>query len=195
MAAAAASKVFLTMHGVERDDVAGHVEFLQKLLHRRDFVGLFLDLDMRQNQGRIGGKGTEHLLGLAVVEGVEAAAKRLAVERQRAGTGAVQVRRMFAKDLLHAARIEFAQDRSDRGVRGRPLPANPKSSVEPSSVYPDEGADAAIRVGPRNHRQDCKQQHIALLVAFAFGAPRVRNGSEKRQEPVERFHRDGLQRL
>jgi hypothetical protein len=70
------------MHGVERDDVAGNVEVFQKLLRRRDFVGFLVDLDMRQNQGRISGESAEYLLGPAVAKGVEAATKGLAVQRQ-----------------------------------------------------------------------------------------------------------------
>lgn len=171
MAAAAASKVFLTVHGVERDDVAGNVEFLQKLLRRRDFVGFFVDLDMRQNQGRIGGEGAEYLLGPAVAKGVEAAAKGLAVQSQHppAAASTVQVRSVLAKGFFHTAGIEFAQDRADRGVRWWPLPTDSERSVQPCPVNLDECADAAVRVGSRNHCQNRKQQHIPLLVALAFG--------------------------
>jgi hypothetical protein len=41
------------MHRVARDDMASQVEFLQQLLHGGDFVGLFVDLDMRQHQRRM----------------------------------------------------------------------------------------------------------------------------------------------
>ena len=170
------------MHGVERDDVAGNVEVFQELLRRRDFVGFLVDLDMRQNQGRIGGEGAEHLLGPAVAKGVEAAPQRLAVQRQRppAAASAVQVRRVLAKGFFHTGGIEFAQDRADRGVRRWPLPTDPERLVQPPPVNLDESADAAVRVGSRNHRQNRKQQHIALLVALAFGPSRIGNGGEKR---------------
>ena len=39
--------------------MAGQVEFLQQLLHGGDFVGLFVDLDMRQHQRRVDGERAE----------------------------------------------------------------------------------------------------------------------------------------
>ena len=60
-------------------------EFLQQLLHGGDFVGFFVDLDMRQHQPRIGGERAEHLPGFSIVEVVETALQRLAVERDDAG--------------------------------------------------------------------------------------------------------------
>ena len=60
-------------------------EFLQQLLHGGDFVGFFVDLDMRQHQPRIGGERAEHLPGFSIVEIVETALQRLAVERDDAG--------------------------------------------------------------------------------------------------------------
>ena len=64
--------------------MSGQVEFLQQLLHGGDFVGFFVDLDMRQHQRRIDGERAEHLPGLDVVEGVETGLERLAVERDDA---------------------------------------------------------------------------------------------------------------
>ena len=75
------------MHSVARDDMARHVEFLQQFLHGGDFVGLLVDLDMRQNQRRIDGERAEHLFCLGVVEVIEAALERLAIERHNTHTG------------------------------------------------------------------------------------------------------------
>ena len=38
------------MHGVASDDMSGHVEFGQQLLHGRDFVGFLIDFDVREHQ-------------------------------------------------------------------------------------------------------------------------------------------------
>jgi len=88
------------MHRVARDDMASQVEFLQQLLHGGDFVGLFVDLDMRQHQRRIDGERAEHLFCLDVVEVVETAPQRLAIERDDARAGIrrdkIQVGRMRA---------------------------------------------------------------------------------------------------
>ena len=69
------------MHCVARDDMARHVEFFQQLLHGRDFVGFFIDFDMRQHQRRVDCERAEHLFCLGVVEAIKAAFERLAVKR------------------------------------------------------------------------------------------------------------------
>jgi hypothetical protein len=72
------------VHGVASDDVSGHVEFLQQLLHGRNFVGFLIDFDVGERQGRIDRERAEHLFGFGVVEIVEAALQRFAVERDDA---------------------------------------------------------------------------------------------------------------
>ena len=82
------------MHRVARDDMTGHVEFLQQLFHGGDFVGFLVDLNMRQHERRIDGKRVEHLFRLDVIEVIETALERLAIERHdtRAGTQANEIR-------------------------------------------------------------------------------------------------------
>jgi hypothetical protein len=81
------------MHRIARDDMARHVEFFQQFLHGRDFVGFFVDVDMRQHQRRVDGERAEHLFCLGVVEAIETAFERLAIKRDnsRAGTRRVNV--------------------------------------------------------------------------------------------------------
>ena len=90
--------------------MSGHVEFLQQLLHGRDFVGFLIDFDVSKHQRRIDRERAEHLFGLGVVEIVEAALQRLAVERDDAGLGpngrAVEVGAVFAKRLLDIRGVE-----------------------------------------------------------------------------------------
>src|SRR5271156_581943 len=62
---------FLAMHGVNGDDIVFNIELLQQFLRRRYLVGFLVNFDMRQHQRRIGGKSTEDLSGLGIVEGVE----------------------------------------------------------------------------------------------------------------------------
>jgi len=48
----AASNVFLTVHGVGREDDAGQPEFADHLLRGGDFVALLVDLRMRQARAK-----------------------------------------------------------------------------------------------------------------------------------------------
>ena len=76
---------FLTVQRVERDDGAGgEAEFGKQRLGCRNFVGLHVDVDMCEQQRGIGGKRAQHLGGGAVTKVVEAAAQRLAVQRDGA---------------------------------------------------------------------------------------------------------------
>ena len=152
------------MHRVARDDMACHVEFLQQFLHGGDFIGLFVDLDMRQHQRGIDGERAEHLPCLGVVEAIETALERFAIERQEAcaGTrrGCVQVGGVFARDLFYFRRAQPLQNISDGGMSGRPSPAEPEGLVQFSPMNFDEGTDAAIRVGAARNRQNGKQQDV-----------------------------------
>ena len=52
-------KGFLRVHGVASDNASGNIEFGQQSLHGRNFVGLLIDLDVRERQRRIDGEGAE----------------------------------------------------------------------------------------------------------------------------------------
>src|SRR6516165_9153966 len=139
---------FLAMHGVERHDMARNIEFFQQFLHRRYFVGLFIDHDMRQHQRRIDGESTEYLPCFGIVEGVETALKRFAVKRQNACAGgrcaAVEVCRVLAKDPLDIRRVQPLQNITDRCVGGWPLPADLESFVQPFELNLDKRANTPV---------------------------------------------------
>jgi hypothetical protein len=90
--------------------MARQVEFLQQLLHGGDFVGLFVDLDVRQHQRRVDGERAEHLFCHDVVEVIETALERLAIERNDARVGApggeIQIGGVFAKGLFNIRRAQ-----------------------------------------------------------------------------------------
>ena len=69
------------------DDAALDAEFGQQPRCCRDLVGLLGDVDMGENEGRVGGERAQYLGGGAVVEMVEAAAQRLAIQRDAAWSG------------------------------------------------------------------------------------------------------------
>ena len=169
--------------------MAGQVEVLQQLLGGRDFVGFFVDIDMRQHQRGVDRERAEHLLGLGVVEAVEAAFERLAVERDNAHATSlrrqVELAGVFAKGLFNIRRFKALQNVADGGVRRRPFPADLEGLVELLPMHLDEGADAAIGVGAAHDRQDGKQQHVRQLIELALGAPRIGNPRQQREETFE----------
>ena len=155
----------MAMHGVAGDDLAGQVEFLHQLLHGGDLVGFFIDFDVGENQRGIDRERTEHLPCLGVVEVVETALQRLAVERDDASLRprgrAIQVGSVFAKDLFDLRRAEPVQDIADRRVNGRALPIDIEGFVQPLPVDVEVGAQTAIGICAPDHGENRKQQHVS----------------------------------
>jgi len=118
---------FLTVHGVERDDAVGNPEFAEQLLCGRDFVGLFLNIDMGQNQAGFDVKCVQQLGCLAVVEVVEASPQRLPVQRDAAprwiGCRIAQTSGVAAEHLFDSLWIKALEDIANSGMSGRTLPA------------------------------------------------------------------------
>src|SRR3954449_2722509 len=82
--ALAISNVFLTVHGVDGEDTAGQAERFDEGLDGWDLVRLLLDDFMGQDDPMIDGERAQHMRRLSVREGIEAAPKRLAVDRNEA---------------------------------------------------------------------------------------------------------------
>ena len=167
------------MHGVAGDDASGHLELPQQLLHGGDLVGFLVDFDVGEDERRIDCEGAEHLLGLGVVEVVETALERLAVERDDAGSDAsrllIEVGGVFAEHLLDIGGVEPLQDIADGRVRRRSLPLDLEGFVEPSAMRFHVGADASIRIGAAQDGEHGKQQHVRQLIDFTLRATRIRD--------------------
>ena len=180
------------MDCVAGDDTVRQVEVFQQLLCGWNFIGFFVDIDVSQYQCGVGRERAEHLLGLGVIEVVKATFERLAVERDNAHPANLrrQVERgcVFPKGLFNIRRLKPLQNVADGGVRGRPSPADLEGLVELLPMHLDEGADAPIGVGTAHDRQDGKQQHVPQLIELAFGAPRIGNPRQQREEMFERPH-------
>jgi len=144
--------------------MARQVEFLHQLLHGGDLVGFFIDFDVGENQRRIDRERTEYLPCLGVVEVVETALQRLAVERDDARPGVsrseIQVRGVFTEDLFDLGRAQPLQNIADRGMGRRSLPLDLEGFVQPLPMRLDVSADAAIGIGAAHHGEDGKQQHM-----------------------------------
>ena len=82
--ALAISNVFLTGHGVDREDAAGQAERFDQGLDGWDLVRLLADDFMSQDDPMIDGESAEHMRRLPVGEGIKAAPERLAVDRNEA---------------------------------------------------------------------------------------------------------------
>ena len=76
-----ARMLFLTMHGIDGDHGAGQRKRAKQGLHGRYFIGLFVAVEMRQHQSRVGSKGAEHVRGATVEKVVEASPQGLAIDR------------------------------------------------------------------------------------------------------------------
>ena len=186
-ASAATSKVFLAVQRVERDDGAGRrAEFGQQRLRRRDFVGLLGDVDMREQQGGVGGERAQHLDGGTLVEVVEAAAQGLAIKGDRAlargGARCLQQGGMAAEACLHRGRIEPLEDVPHGGVRGGAAPVQAEGGVQPVAMHVDEGDDAPARVATGHDGQDAEQQYKGQLVFLPLRPTRIRNLRQQIQQ-------------
>ena len=158
----------LTVHGVERDDAVGNPEFAEQLLCGRDFVGLFLNIDMGQNQAGFDVKCVQQLGCLAVVEVVEASPQRLPVQRDAAprwiGCRIAQTSGVAAEHLFDSLWIKALEDIANSGMSGRTLPAQTEGGVQPAAMHLDKGLDRAEGIATGDHGEDGEQQNIGQLV-------------------------------
>jgi len=182
----------LAAQGIEGDETRGQSEFGEQCLRRGDFVGLIVDLDMGEHQGGVGGQGAEDLGGGAVVEVVETATQRLAIQSNaalsRRDPGDLQPGGVAAEDALDCGWVEPSKDVADGGMGGRAAPAQSERPIEAATVDVDEGDDATVRVSAGHDGEDGKQQHIWQLVALALRPARIRNFLQQAQRRRERSH-------
>ena len=114
------------MHGIKGDDAVRDMEFAEQLLRGGDFVGLFRDIDVCQDETGFDVEGVQHLGRLAIGEIVEASSECLAVDRddtlRRIGCGVPQASGVLTKNLFDRLHIEALKDVSNRGMRRGPPP-------------------------------------------------------------------------
>jgi len=193
LAAAAASKYFLAVQRVERGDGAiSDAQFGQQRLSRRDLVGLFGDVDVGEHQRGVGSERAQHLRRGTVTELVEAAAQRLAIQRDaalsRCGARRLQQGGMTAEGRLHPGWVKPLENVADSGVRRRPLPCQTKRRVQLAPVDVDEGDTAAIRVAAGHDGEDGEQQHVGQLVELPLRPARIRDVRQHIQQRRKHSH-------
>src|SRR5579864_6191163 len=110
--------LFLTMHGIDSDNGAGQRERAKQSLHCRDFIGLFVAVEMRQYQSRVRGKGAEYVRCAAIEKVVEASPQGLSIDCHMTLTLAarrvIQHSGMAAERSFDRGGIELSQDATDR---------------------------------------------------------------------------------
>jgi len=140
-------------------------------LRRRDLLGRGADLLVGQDQGGIAGERAQHVRGGLVVQVVEAAPERLAVERDHArprGRRPVGQRPgMLAEGGLQLGRLERQEETAQRVHGRRSTEARAEHRVEALPVHADERQDAAVGGGARQHGEDREQQQVGQRVAPA----------------------------
>src|SRR4051812_6302828 len=150
--AAAMAKVFLAVQGVGGEQDAAQAQPLDQRLGRRDLVALG-DLLVGEDERRLAGERAEHLGGGLIVQVVEAAAQRLAVQRHdpppRRGGGAPEPLGVAAEGGLQLGRVERVQEGAQRVDGGGAAEAGAEGGGEPLAVHAEEKADAAGGGGGR----------------------------------------------
>src|SRR5215469_15857095 len=156
------------MHGIEGDNAVRDMEFAEQLLRGGDFVGLFRDIDVRQDETGLDVEGVQQLGCLAVGEIVEASSERLAIDRddpsRRIGNGAAQAGGVLAEDLLDGLGFKALENVSNRGMGGGTPPVQTEGSVQSAAVHVDEGHDGTIGIATGDDSKDREQQDMLQLV-------------------------------
>ena len=139
------------MHGVERDNAVGDLQFAEQLLGCGNLIGLCLDVDMRQDQAGFDVESVQNLGRLTIIEIVEASPECLPIERdgspRRIGSGVTQSGGMAAEHPFDVLRIETLKDVADRGMGGRTLPAQAEGGVQPATVHLNQGCSTLYTSG------------------------------------------------
>jgi hypothetical protein len=181
---AAAAKVFLPVQRVGGEQHAVHGQVVDQGLHCWNLVGRPGYFLMGKDQRGLSGKGAEDMRGGAIVQMVEAAAQRLAVERDdaplRRAIAPAQLPRVVAEGGLERGRIEHLKQVAQGVDGGRAAQSSTKDGVEPLTVDADEHENAAIRGRSAEHRQNREEQQVRQAVAPTLSAARIRNLFEGR---------------
>ena len=146
------------MHGIKGNDAVRDIEFAEQLLRGGDFVGLFLDIDVCQDETGFDVEGVQHLGRLAIGEIVEASSECLAVDRddasRRIGNGAAQTSGVLAENLLDRLGFKALEDISNRGMGWGTPPVQTEGGVQSAAVHFHEGHDGAVGIAAGDDRKN-----------------------------------------
>ena len=174
------------MQRVGGEEHTSEAEFRDQPRHGGNLVGCRRDLLVRQDQRSVAGKRAQHVCGRLIVQVVEAAAQRLAIQSDGApGLSAdpfVETMRVAPKGRFEIGRIEREEEIA-QGVDRRSAPeVRAEDRVQALTVHVDEGDDALVRGRPGEHRQHREQQQRGERIAPALRAARVTDLGERGEQ-------------
>ena len=180
------------MHGVRGNDAVRDIKFAEQLLRSGDFVGLFLNIDVCQDETGLDVEGVQHLGRLAIGEIVEAWSEFIAVDRddasRRIGNGAAQTSGVLAENLLDRLGFKALEDISNRGMGWGTPPVQTEGGVQSAAVHFDEGHDGAVGITAGDDSNDREQQDMLQLVKLTLGPARVGDIAEQAKQLIKRSH-------
>ena len=113
------------MQRIGGEEHAGEAEFRDQLRHGENLAGRRRDLLVRQDQRSVAGKRAQHVGGRLILQVVEAAAQRLAIQRDSApalrANPLVQMTGVTTKGSFEIARIEREEEIA-QGIERRSAP-------------------------------------------------------------------------
>ena len=179
------------MQGVGREQDAAQAQLLDQRLGRRDLVARG-DLLMRKEERALAGEGAEHLGGGLVVQMVEAAPQRLAIQRDDPpppwrGGGVTKMLGM-AEGGLEVGRVERVEEGAQRVDGWGAAEAGAEGVVEPLAVREDEQADATVGGGAGQPGKDAEQQQVGQGVALALRSARVTDPAQGLEQRSKGSH-------
>src|SRR4051795_10799778 len=129
-----------------------------------------------------------------VVQVVEAAAQRLAIERDGALAGhldgPVQLVRMTPEGALEIILVERQEQTAQLVHRRCPSEARPEGSVQAVALDGDEGDDLLVGGRTRQNRQNREQQQIAQVIALPLRAAWIVDSFERGKQRTKRHQGD-----
>ena len=169
--------LFLTMHGIDSDHRTGQRKRAEQSLDRRDFIGLFVAVEMRQHQSRVRSESAKYVRGAAVEEVVEASPQGLAIDRHMTLTrdfgSIVQDGGMPAEHSLDRGRVKLSQNTTDRRVGWCFPPLHAERIAQLGKVNINEAVDRPVGIGASDDRQDREQHDVRQPIQLALGPPWV----------------------
>ena len=180
------------MQRIGREEHTRQTKLRDEVRHGRNLLRGALHLLVRQDQRGVAGKRTQDMNGSLIVQVVETAPQRFAVQRDRqpaipAGL-LVKLTRVAAKGRLEIRRVE-GEEEITQGVHGRSTPEpRAEDGVQALPVHAHEGDDALIRGRPGQHGQDREQEQMGQRVAPALWAARILDLVKSGEQGSKRHH-------
>jgi hypothetical protein len=146
------------MQRIEGDGAVRDIEFAKQLLCGGTLVGLLIDLDMRQDQTKLGVERVQQLCCLRSLKLSKLRLSTLPSSAMVCREGPLAPSRRPAawrrKTCSTILRIEALEDVANGGMGWRALPAQTEGGVQAAAVHRDESFARAIGVAAGDHGEN-----------------------------------------